>query len=146
MCLAELAKELFPPLGKSGKGLKKALFPRHKFTFPCQEIKSLGKRQILLVIVEFLSGTGCRPAGERGCGLRTLGTVVLCLFAEMKSLCLDRKGSLSVCAEHFSTSPWWLSPSCQEPLKRSSVATLHWLFVSPGSFGRPASSGSAESS
>lgn len=37
----------------------------------------------------------------------------------MKSLYLDRKGSLSVCAEHFSTSPWWSSPSSGFHLVRS---------------------------
>lgn len=110
-------KSCFHLYVKAGEGLKKALFPRHKFTFHCQEIKRPGNRQILWISLGFSSGTGCRASRwER---LSTLGTVVLCLFAAMKSLYLDRKGSLSVCAEHFSTSPCWLSPSSGFRLVRS---------------------------
>lgn len=112
VCPSELAKQLFPLLGNScWKRIKKKkdLFPRKGFTFHSQEIKRTGYRFCQLVL-----GLSQRQdaglAGERAsCELNALVTVVFCLFGLVKSLYLDRKGSLSVCVVHLSTRPWWLS-------------------------------------
>lgn len=109
VCPPELAKELFPPLRKGWKRAKKSFISKTYVHFP------LPRNQKTWQVADFVGQFGVylrhRIQASRWERLSTLGTVVLCLFALMKSLYLDSKGSLSVCAEHFSTSPWWLSPS-----------------------------------
>lgn len=115
VCPSELAKELFPPLRKGWKRAKKSFLSKAWVHSP------LPRNQKPWQEADFVRqfGVYLRLRWERLWAEDSGDSVVLCFFAVMKSLYLDRKGPLSVCAEHFSTNPRWLSPFSRLHLVRS---------------------------